>query len=96
LVRFLITERTRLHIKDLRRHVAAVFLDRGTAPAVAIPIFQGNDLTAFGVYGIHRDGTKLDPDEIETLERLCEMAAQAYIHIENLRYRALSARPLPT
>lgn len=96
LVRFLLSERTRLHIRDLRKHVAALFLDRGAAPAVAIPLFQGDDLTAFAVYGIHRDGTKLDPDEVETLERLCETAAQAYIRIENLRYRTLSARSVPT
>jgi len=89
LVRFLSTERTKLHLRDLRRHVAEEFAADGPAPAVAIPLFQGDDLIAFAVYGIHRDGTKLDPDEIETLERLCEIGAQAYTAIELARYRTL-------
>jgi hypothetical protein len=95
LVRFLATERTKLQIRDLRSHVVEQFHAGGPAPAIAIPIFQGDDLTAFAVYGIHRDGTKLDPDEIETLEHLCDVAAQAYVRIELLRYRAISTAPLP-
>ncbi len=89
LVRFLVTERTRLHINDLRRHVAVEFSECGAMPVVAIPIFDGNDLFGFTVYGLHRDGTKLDPDEIDRLESLCETAAQAYIRIENLQYRRM-------
>jgi hypothetical protein len=95
LVRFLATERVKLQIRELRTHVVEHFQPGGPVPAIAVPIFQGDELTAFAVYGIHRDGTKLDPDEVETLERLCEIAAQAYVRIELLRYRALSASPLP-
>jgi hypothetical protein len=95
LVRFLATERTRLAIRDLRRHVTAEFVESGVLPAVAIPIFRGDDLFAFAVYGLHRDGTQLDPDELDILERLCETAAQAYMRIENVRYHALLERPLP-
>lgn len=91
LVRFLATERTKLEIRDLRKHVSQSFEGHGISPALAIPIFQGDDLTGFAVYGIHRDGTRLDPDEVETLERLCETAAQAYVRIELLRYRALES-----
>jgi hypothetical protein len=94
LVRFLTTERSRLEIRDMRSQVVQQLQAGGSSPAVAIPIFQGDELTAFAVYGIHRDGTKLDPDEIETLEHLCDTAAQAYVRIELLRYRALS-QPLP-
>jgi hypothetical protein len=94
LVRFLATERQKLQVRDLRSHVAEQFESGGPCPALAIPIFQGDDLTAFAVYGIHRDGTKLDPDEIETLEHICEIAAQAYVRIELLRYRTVSA-PVP-
>ena len=93
LVRFLNTERTKLVIRDLRTHIADEFDSAGTAPAFAIPIFQGDELAAFAVYGIHRDGTQLDPDEIETLEHLCEVAAQAYVRIELLRYRSLVTTP---
>lgn len=95
LVRFLMTERQRLEIKELRAHVSEHFQSGGSAPALAIPIFQGDELTAFAVYGVHRDGTKLDPDEVETLEHLCELAAQGYVRIELLHYRALSQHPLP-
>jgi hypothetical protein len=94
LVRFLMTERERLEIKELRTHVAEHFQPGGSVPALAIPLFQGDELTAFAVYGIHRDGTKLDPDEIETLEHLCELAAQGYVRIELLQYRALSHQGL--
>jgi hypothetical protein len=95
LVRFLVEERTKLHIRDLRTHIAEEFREYGAAPAIAIPLFQSDELVAFAVYGIHRDGTKLDPDEIETLERLCETAAQAYTGIELTRYRAAVARSIP-
>jgi hypothetical protein len=94
LVRFLIEERTKLQIRDLRTHVAEEFNEYGATPAVAIPLFQNDELVAFAVYGIHRDGTKLDPDEIETLEHVCETAAQAYTSIELSRYRAV-ARSIP-
>ncbi|MDQ2663993.1 MAG: hypothetical protein M3Y18_08185 [Candidatus Eremiobacteraeota bacterium] len=56
LVRFLATERAKLHVADLRAHIAAEFQAEGGAPAVAIPLFQGDRLVAFAVYGIHRDG----------------------------------------
>jgi hypothetical protein len=95
LVRFLATERNHVEIRDLRKHVAAEFVEAGALAAVAIPIFRGDDLFAFGVYGLHRDGTRLDPDEIEILERLCDTAAQAYMRIENVRYHSLLQSPLP-
>ena len=95
LVRFLATERSRVEIRDLRKHVTAEFLEAGVLPAIAVPIFRGDDLFAFVLYGLHRDGTKLDPDEVDELERLCETAAQAYMRIENVRYHAMLESPLP-
>jgi hypothetical protein len=89
LVRFLLAERGRVFIADLRKHVADGFREHGAAPAIAVPLFEGNRLTAFAIYAIHRDGTKLDPDEIETLEHLCNSAAQAYTGLEVARYRRL-------
>lgn len=80
-VRFLNTERTRLPLGDLTDHAFG-------RSAVALPILEGHTMMGFVVYGIHRDGTTLDPDEIETLERLCDSAAQAYTYIEVSRYRA--------
>ena len=81
LVRFLSIENARVNLADLTENPF------GRA-SVAIPIHQGPEMTGFVVYGVHRDGTALDPDELETLERLCDAAAQAYTYIEVSRYRA--------
>lgn len=99
LLRFMAAERCKIALGDLRAHVAEPFRLQGHVPAVAIPLFQGNRLTSFALYGIHRDGTKLDPDEVQTLERLCAAAAQAYTGIELERYQrapVAALNPLPT
>ncbi len=88
-VRFLATERRRLEVRDLRQRVKAEISASGVMPAIAVPIFEGDDLRGFALYGLHRDGTKLDPDEVDILETLCQTAAQAYVRIENLRLREL-------
>lgn len=95
LVRFMVAERAKVALGDLRAYVAAPFRAQGHAPAVAIPVFQGNRLAGFTLYAIHRDGTNLDPDEIESLERLCAAAAQAYTGIELERYQHARS-PLPS
>jgi hypothetical protein len=87
IIRFLITERSCLYIDDLNDRAAAAFAN-GTA-AVAIPIFNGDELAGFTSYGVHRDGTRLDPDEVAVLEALAESASQAYVRVENSRLRAL-------
>jgi predicted GNAT superfamily acetyltransferase len=81
LVRFLSVENVRVNLGDLTENPF------GQA-SIAIPIHQGPEMTAFAIYGIHHDGTALDPDELETLERLCDAASQAYTYIEVSRYRA--------
>lgn len=88
-VRFLATERRRLELRDLRARVKMQIAEPGVMPAIAVPIFEGDDLRGFTLYGLHRDGTKLDPDEVDVLESLCQTAAQAYVRIENLRMRQL-------
>ncbi len=87
LLRFLAAERSRFYVADLHAHVRSQIVEYGAVPAVAIPIFESNALTGFALYGLHRDGTKLDPDEEQVLEHLCEIAAQAYTSIELARYR---------
>jgi hypothetical protein len=87
-VRFLLTERTKVHVHDLGTHVAAQFREYGGVPALAIPLFQGDVLTGFALYGVHRDGTRLDPDEVQALERLCDIAAQAYTAVELAQFRS--------
>lgn len=89
IVRFLATERHRLELRDLRERVKADIAAPGAMPAIAVPIFEGDDLCGFALYGLHRDGTKLDPDEIDVLETLCQTATQAYVRIENLKMRRL-------
>jgi hypothetical protein len=88
LVRFMIVERSCVHIGGLNDRVAATLADLGS-PAIAIPIFNGDDLVSFVLYGVHRDGTRLDPDEETLLESLGESAGQAYVRVENSRLRAL-------
>jgi hypothetical protein len=89
IVRFLATERRRLELRDLRERVKVEIAEPGAMPAIAVPIFEGDDLRGFALYGLHRDGTKLDPDEVGVLETLCATAAQAYVRIENLEMRQL-------
>jgi hypothetical protein len=88
IVRFLSTERSPISIDDLNRSTVAAFAD-GVA-TVAIPIFSGDDLAGFTLYGVHRDGTTLDPDEASVLQALAESASQAYILVENSRLRTLA------
>ncbi|MBV9502945.1 MAG: hypothetical protein JO138_26530 [Acidobacteriaceae bacterium] len=96
LVRFMLAERAKIDVGDLNAHLSEPFRANGGAPTVAVPLFQGNHLTSFAVYGIHRDGTKLDPDEVETLEHLCAAAAQAYTGLELAKYKDRAAVALAT
>jgi len=73
-VRFMCTERATLHFSTLRSGVAAHFAHGDAGAAIAVPLFQDDDLTAFALYGRHRGATNLDPDEVSTLESLCAAA----------------------
>ncbi len=94
IIRFLSTERSCVYIHDLNDRVAAAFAD--VIATVAIPIFNGDDLVGFTLYGVHRDGTRLDPDEAAVLEALAESASQAYVRVENSRLRALVGSVIQT
>jgi hypothetical protein len=93
LPRFFMAERAPMRVDDLHSEMRAA-LPESAGPALAVPIFQRNELTGFALYGLHRDGTKLDPDEERTLERLCESAAQAYTGVELDAYRGVRTSPL--
>ncbi len=88
IVRFLITERSCVYLDDLNDRVAATLANFGS-PTVAVAVFNGDELAGFTLYGVHRDGTRLDPDEVALLETLAESAGQAYVRVENSRLRAL-------
>jgi hypothetical protein len=88
IVRFLITERSSVYIDELNDRVATKFANVGN-PTIAVPVFNGDELAGVVLYGVHRDGTRLDPDEAALLETLAESAGQAYVRVENIRLRGL-------
>lgn len=63
-------------------------MPRGTAqPALAVPISVRNELRAVVLYGPHRRGDDLDPDEIAVLTLLAVSASAALDHAEAVRTR---------
>ena len=58
---FLTTERRRFEPRELREQVRVGIAEPGDMPAIAVPIFEGDDLRGSALYGLPRDGTKLDP-----------------------------------
>lgn len=62
------------------------------APALAIPISFGHDLEAIAIYGAHRGGEDLDPDEQRILHRLAPNAALAYDRIAEREMEETIAR----
>jgi len=69
-------------LEELRGH-----LDREQAKhyVLAVPVSVRHDLVSFTLYGAHRNGSELDPDELELLDEL--EASRAYDHIEAVRLR---------
>ncbi len=59
------------------RSAGAVFL-----PAVAVAIFSHGTVGSVVLYGLHKNGTDLDADEIALLERLCGAAGSALDRLE--------------
>jgi hypothetical protein len=51
-------------------------------PALAMPISARNELRGFVLYGPHRRGDDLDPDEVGVLTALCDGASAAMDHVE--------------
>ena len=63
-------------------------------PLLAVPLCVRHELLGFVLYGGHRGGEGLDPDEIAHLKSLAHAAAGAYDHIESktLRKRIAEAQ----
>ncbi len=57
-------------------------------PVLGVPIVAHDDVLAVVLYGQHRSGATLDPEEEKMLDRLAEAAAAAYDHIEAERLRS--------
>jgi hypothetical protein len=49
-------------------------------PILAIPLVVRHDLIGFVLYGGHKTGEAIDPDEEKTLANLARDAASAYEH----------------
>jgi hypothetical protein len=84
LVRMLQSEEQRVWLDELRGH-----LDREQAKhyVLAVPVAVRHELVSFTLYGPHRNGSQLDPDEVDLLEDLAREASRAYDHIEAVRLR---------
>jgi GAF domain-containing protein len=62
--------------------------------AAAVPVFSHGALDALVLYGLHRNGTDLDAEELVLLERLCAGAGSALdrLEAETLRHEVLTLR----
>jgi hypothetical protein len=66
------------------------------APVLAVPVTMRGELDGFVIFGAHRNGADIDPDEQYALVPLVRNAAIAFDHLEALALRtrvtALEAR----
>lgn len=86
LVRFLRSDEEPVWLDQLRaassRHIDDIYV-------VAIPVTLRHEIVAIVLYGAHRNGAQLDPEEMELLRHLAHEAAHAYDHVEAERAREL-------
>jgi hypothetical protein len=62
-------------------------LPQSNHPVLAMPIIVNNTLQAVALYGLHEDGTDLDPDEIRAIKGLMLPATAAEAQLEAKRAR---------
>lgn len=93
LVRMLQASEARVWLDEVRSHLdpenAAIYV-------LALPITVRHELVAFALYGAHRNGAQLDPEEVTLLLELAREAARAYDHVEAVRTRERYARFMVT
>ena len=63
-------------------------LSRVANAVLAAPVLLRDQLVAIVLYGPHRTGADLDPDEVRSIVPLTERAGAAYDHIEARELRA--------
>ncbi len=84
LVRLLQANEERVWLNELRSQLdtenAAIYV-------LAMPVSVRHELVSFTLYGAHRNGAQLDPDEVELLSLLADEASRAYDHIDAVRTR---------
>jgi hypothetical protein len=71
-----------LALTDVRVPLDARYPAGEAVPILAVPISARARLIGFALYGAHRGGEALNPDERHTLHRLAVAAAAAYDHLE--------------
>jgi len=81
LARLLLSERRVIVIGEAYWHSGVTGLTAGSLD-IAIPLFSRNDLLGIALYGGHRNGSAIDPEERKLLQRLCDAAAVAYEAVE--------------
>ncbi|MEO9170044.1 MAG: hypothetical protein ABI282_08165 [Candidatus Baltobacteraceae bacterium] len=96
LVRVLQASEERVWLDELRTHLDA---ENAAVYVLAIPVTVRHELVSFTLYGAHRNGAQLDPEEVKLLEELAREASRSYDHIEAVRarerYAKLTSAPLP-
>jgi hypothetical protein len=84
LVRMLLSGEKRMWLDEVR-----AYLDPANAAiyVLAVPVMVRHELVSFTLYGAHRNGAQLDPEEVVLLEELASEASRAYDHVEAVRVR---------
>ena len=85
LVRMMQASERSVWLDELRTHLDP---DNAAIYVIAIPVTVRHELVAFALYGSHRNGAQIDPEEVRLLEELSREAARAYDHVEAVRIRA--------
>jgi len=86
LVRFLQAGEECVWLDDVRAHLDA---SNSAIYVLAVPVLVRHELVSFVLYGAHRNGSQIDPDEVALLKALVREAARAYDHVEAVRTREL-------
>jgi hypothetical protein len=103
LARLLLSERRVIDIPEARWHTPVTGLAHASLD-IAVPLFSRNDLLGVALYGRHRNGSAIDPEERGLLRQLCQAAAVASEAVALAQARAeltalrapSAATPLPT
>ncbi|MDQ2865641.1 MAG: hypothetical protein M3R51_05395 [Candidatus Eremiobacteraeota bacterium] len=84
LVRMLQASENRVWLEELRAHLDS---ENAAIYVLAVPVSVRHELVSFTLYGAHRNGSQLDPEEVKLLEELAREASRSYDHIEAVRTR---------
>lgn len=84
LVRMLLAGEKKIWLDELRAHLDP---DNSAIYTLAVPVTVRHELVCFTLYGAHRNGAQLDPEEADLLDELAREASRAYDHVEAVRVR---------